>query len=104
LASGVLTGKYINGIPEHTRASMPSMEMVRETLNASRDLVLGLQKISKKTGISMSHLALGWCALNPNVSTVILGASRLEQLKENLDTLTHLRAIQEIKSELDSLK
>jgi voltage-dependent potassium channel beta subunit len=104
LASGVLTGKYINGIPEHTRASMPSMEMVRETLNASRDLVLGLQKISKKTGISMSHLALGWCALNPNVSTVILGASKLEQLKENLDTLTHLRAIQEIKSELDSLK
>jgi voltage-dependent potassium channel beta subunit len=104
LASGILTGKYIKGIPENTRASMPSMDMVRDTIERSRNLIIDLQKISKKTGISMSHLALGWCALNPHVSTVILGASRLEQLKENLDTLKYLNAIREIKGELDSLK
>ena len=51
----------------------------------------------------MTHLSLGWCALNPNVSTVILGASKLEQLKDNLNVLGHLSAITELKKELDEL-
>lgn len=51
----------------------------------------------------MTHLALGWCALNRNVSTVILGASRLEQLKENMLVLGKLNEIADIKKELDSI-
>jgi voltage-dependent potassium channel beta subunit len=103
LASGILTGKYLNGIPENTRASIPSLGWLHDEVKNSESLVKKLQVISKKTGISMSHLAIGWCALNKNVSTVILGASRLEQLKENLDTLKHLPLIEEIKKELDDL-
>jgi len=104
LASGLLTGKYLDGIPANSRASISSLSWLQEEVKSSRGLVMDLKKISEKSGISMSHLAIGWCALNENVSTVILGASRLEQLKENLDVLKHLNAIQEYKSELDSLK
>ena len=76
---------------------------IREEIEApaNQEVALKLSTISKKTGISMTHLALGWCALNPNVSTVILGASRLEQLKDNLEAVKHLKQIHEIKKELD---
>lgn len=104
LASGILTGKYINGIPENSRGTMKSLPWMQDDIKNARNLVLNLQKISKKSGISMSHLAIGWCALNPNVSTVILGASRIEQLKENLDVLKLMNAIQDIKNDLDLLK
>ena len=103
LASGVLTGKYINGIPKNSRLSLSSFSWLKDDAEKARDLVLKLEKISKKSGISMAHLAIGWCTLNPNVSTVILGASQLSQLKENLDVLNHLSAIQDIKEQLDSL-
>lgn len=104
LASGILTGKYINGIPKDSRLNISSMSWLQEGLKEAKEPVLELQKISEETGISMSHLAIGWCALNPNVSTVILGASKLKQLKENLDVLNHMSTIQEFKDELDSLK
>lgn len=102
LASGALTGKYIAGIPEGSRASMRSLDYVREEIEGddSRKAVLNLQKISKATGLHMNHLAIGWCMLNPNVSTVILGASRLEQLQDNLETLKHIDAIADLKDKL----
>lgn len=105
LASGALTGKYLNGIPKDSRGAMPSLAYVREEIESAlvQEKVRHLKKISDKTKISMTHLALGWCTLNPNVSTVILGASRLEQLKDNLDSLKHLDQIREIKRELDHL-
>ena len=103
LASGVLTGKYLNGVPENSRLSMSSMSWLQDDAKKAEPLVRKLQELSKKSGISMSHLAIGWCALNENVSTVILGASRIEQLKENLDTLNHLKNIQGLMKELNSL-
>ncbi len=105
LASGALTGKYLAGIPEGSRASMPSLGYIRDEIESSENLrvVQGLQKISKATGLQMNHLAIGWCMLNPHVSTVILGASRLEQLRDNLDTLKHIETIKAVKDKLDAV-
>lgn len=105
LASGNLTGKYLQGIPADSRASIPSLGYIRDEIEdpAAREKVKKINYISKKTGISITHLSLGWCALNSNVSTVILGASKLEQLKDNLNVLSHLSAISELKKDLDEL-
>ena len=105
LASGLLTGKYLNGIPKGTRAAMPNLNWLKEEILQPKntELSLKLKKISDKTGISMTHLAIGFCAINPNVSTVILGASRLEQLKDNLETIKFMSQIHSLKTELDSL-
>ena len=105
LASGALTGKYRQGIPENSRASMPSLSWIKEEIEQpdNRNKVEKLYELSKKSGISMTHLALGWCALNPHVSTVIIGASRLEQLKENLKTISLLGQITEFKEDLDQI-
>lgn len=89
LASGLLTGKYNNGLPKDARVNLPGYEWLRERFN-SPEYLARIEKVKKLTalatsmGITVTALAIAWCAKNPNVSTVILGASRLEQLKENL--------------------
>ncbi|MBC7465046.1 MAG: aldo/keto reductase [Bdellovibrio sp.] len=105
LASGQLTGKYLNGIPQDSRANLSSMGWIKdEVMNPNHVAkVQKLKNISDQSGISMTHLALGWCTLNPNVSTVILGASRLEQLKTNLEVLSKLNQIRDLKKELDAI-
>lgn len=105
LASGALTGKYLNGIPAGARAVLPGLDYIKEEIENHENVakVKKLSEISKKSGISMTHLALGWCALNPNVSTVILGASRLEQLKDNLEALKYLDQVARFKKELDAV-
>lgn len=105
LASGNLTGKYLEGIPSDSRANIPSLGYIRDEIEdpAIRVRVEKLSEIAKKSGISMTHLALAWCALNPNVSTVILGASRIEQLQNNLEALRHLQAVKALKKELDAI-
>ncbi len=105
LASGLLTGKYLNGIPAGTRAAMPNLNWLKEEILQPKntDLALKLKKIADKTGISMTHLAIGFCAINPNVSTVILGASRIEQLKDNLETIKYMAQVQSLKHELGNL-
>jgi voltage-dependent potassium channel beta subunit len=90
LASGALTGKYLAGIPADSRATLPGYEWLREKMvesdrgQARMRRVAGLLPIAVELGITPSQLAIAWCLLNPNVSTVILGASRPEQLEENL--------------------
>ena len=90
LASGVLSGKYLDGVPEGSRATLPGYEWLRksalESERGQRRLaqVRQLLPICEALGVSMARLAVAWCLLNPNVSTVILGASRLEQLEETL--------------------
>ncbi|MFZ3230931.1 MAG: aldo/keto reductase [Pseudobdellovibrio sp.] len=105
LASGLLTGKYLSEIPKDSRASMSSLAWIKEDIEnpVKKSKVEKLKKISDKSGISMTHLALGWCALNPSVSTVILGASGLEQLKSNFEVLRKLSKIKELKTQLDSI-
>jgi len=89
LASGLLTGKYLNGIPEGSRASLPGYEWLRRGLTdpARNEAVRGLQAIAGELGCSLAQLAIAWCARNPRVSTVITGASRPEQVRENMGAL-----------------
>ena len=92
LASGMLTGKYNDGIPDDSRLALPGYEWLRD-LWVSEDGQQKLEKVrqltalAKDIGISVTHLSLAWCLKNPNVSTVILGASRLVQLEDNLKSL-----------------
>jgi voltage-dependent potassium channel beta subunit len=105
LASGLLTGKYLNEIPQDSRLNMKSMSWLQDELQNPkiRQATQELQKISNETRIPMSQLAIGWCTLNPNVSTVILGASRLTQLKENLESLNVINQIRDVKKNLDAI-
>ncbi|NBX16658.1 MAG: aldo/keto reductase [Proteobacteria bacterium] len=89
LASGILTGKYLNGIPEGSRFSKQGMEWLKdiylnENVDSLNRKVLKLQKLSQELGMSLPQLGICWCMENSNVSTVILGASRTEQLTETL--------------------
>src|SRR5687767_7494673 len=86
LASGMLTGKYLDGIPDDSRAALKGYEWLHDSMTSkdALDKVRKLKEVADELGCSVGQLALAWCASNPNVSTVILGASRLEQLKENL--------------------
>jgi voltage-dependent potassium channel beta subunit len=86
LASGLLTGKYLDGVPEGSRASLPGYEWLTHQLtNPKRNKrVRDLKEVADKLGCTLSQLALAWCARNKHVSTVITGASRVEQVRENM--------------------
>jgi voltage-dependent potassium channel beta subunit len=89
LASGLLTGKYLDGIPKDSRGALPGYEWLRGrfTDESVNERVRGLKRIADDLGCSLAQLSIAWCARNPDVSTVILGASRVEQLRENLGAL-----------------
>jgi voltage-dependent potassium channel beta subunit len=86
LASGLLTGKYSKGVPEGSRATIPDYAWLRGALtDAKRNKqVQKLKSVADGLGCSLAQLAIAWCAHNPRVSTVITGASRVEQVEENL--------------------
>ncbi len=86
LASGLLTGKYLDGIPEDSRASLSGYDWLEDRLTdeEANDKVRRLQPIAEDLGCTLAQLSLAWCAANPNVSTVITGASRVEQVRENM--------------------
>jgi|TARA_B100000767_G_scaffold14860_1_gene14172 voltage-dependent potassium channel beta subunit len=95
LASGALTGKYLTGIPEGSRASLKGYEWLRKHMVESdrgqerMSTVSNFIKIAEDYDLSPSKLAIAWCLLNKNVSTVILGASNTDQLKDNLAALNY---------------
>lgn len=97
LASGLLSGKYLDGIPPGTRASLPGYEWLREHLtDAGRNAkVRALVGIARELDCTVSQLAIAWCARNPNVTSVITGASRVEQVQENLGALDVLDRLDE---------
>ena len=93
LASGLLTGKYNHGFPSNSRVYVKGYEWLKEQFESDETIqkigkVKELQPIAERLEISLTQLALGYCLKNPNVSTIILGASKKEQLKENLGTLS----------------
>jgi voltage-dependent potassium channel beta subunit len=95
LASGQLTGKYLEGIPEGSRGSLKGYEWLRNSLTdaAANAKVRALKAIADDIDCTMAQLAIAWCARNPHVSTVITGASRPSQVTENmaaLDVVDHL--------------
>jgi voltage-dependent potassium channel beta subunit len=86
LASGLLTGKYNADIPAGSRASLPGYEWLREAVITPQriEVVKRLRPVADDLGCTLAQLAIAWCLKNPNVSTVIVGASRVSQLRENL--------------------
>jgi len=92
LASGILTGKYNDGMPEGTRATLEGYDWLRKMFEspdgqAKIAKAQQLAPVAEELGCTQSQLALAWCLKNPNVSTVITGASRAEQVVENMAAL-----------------
>lgn len=109
LASGLLTGKYNNGIPDDSRVNLPGYEWLKamfeseegqKRLQSVRELV----PIAEELGTTMPRLAIAWCLKNPNVSTVITGASRAEQVHENMKALDVLpKLTPDVMAQIDSI-
>ncbi len=95
LSSGLLTGKYLNGVPDGSRATLPGYEWLRGMLTdpARNKKVADLKVIADELDISLTQLSLAWCAKNPNVSTVITGASSAAQVRENMTALDALELL-----------
>jgi voltage-dependent potassium channel beta subunit len=95
LASGLLTGKYADGIPEGSRASIPGYEWLRDYVTdpAKNAQVKDLTAVADRLGVTVGQLAIAWCAANPRVSTVITGASSVDQVHENLKALDALEQL-----------
>jgi voltage-dependent potassium channel beta subunit len=91
LASGILTGKYSGGIPKDSRMALPGMDWLKGSLTPERvEAVKRLAVVAADLGATPAQLALAWCAHNPHVSSVITGASRPEQVKENMKAISLL--------------
>ena len=97
LASGALTGKYLEGVPDGSRASLKGYEWLRKHMIDSdrgqerMNRVSKYIEVTKKYNLDPTKLAIAWCLLNKNVSTVILGASDMTQLENNLKSLDYLK-------------
>jgi voltage-dependent potassium channel beta subunit len=89
LASGLLSGKYAKGIPVGSRATLPGYEWLRKNTLTPQNIEKAkqLEPVARDIGCTIAQLALAWCLKNPNVSTVITGASRPEQVTENMKAL-----------------
>ncbi|MEQ9365301.1 MAG: aldo/keto reductase [Leptospirales bacterium] len=100
LASGMLTGKYNDGVPDGARITLPNFAWLREIFESELGqkrirITRELTKIAESIGVTMTGMAIAWCLKNQNVSTVILGASRVEQVRENLKALDIVERIDE---------
>jgi len=89
LASGLLTGKYRDGVPPGSRATVESYTFLRDGLThpARNAAVAKLSEVAAELGVTTAQLAIGWAARNPRVSSVITGASSVDQLRSNLGAL-----------------
>jgi len=106
LASGLLTGKYVDGVPAGSRAALPGYGWLRADVtdaDANRR-VRALGEIARDLGASLAQLSIAWCASNPHVSTVITGASRVEQVRENLGALEVIdRITPEVRARIEAI-
>jgi voltage-dependent potassium channel beta subunit len=106
LASGLLTGKYLEGIPEGSRAALQGYDWLKDELTdeAKNQVVRDLKLVADDLGCSLAQLAIAWCAANPNVSSVITGASRVEQVHENMAALEVLPELDEdVRTRIDEI-
>ena len=89
LASGLLTGKYQQGIPKDSRGNLAGYTWLQEQLTSPQLLakVAALKPVAEQRGASLAQFSLAWCLQNPNVSSVITGASRVEQVQENMKAM-----------------
>ncbi|MBK6644963.1 MAG: aldo/keto reductase [Anaerolineales bacterium] len=106
LASGFLSGKYQGGIPKDSRGSLKGYEWLHSRLTDQERLkqVAALEPVAKEIGATLSQLALAWCLKNPFVSTVITGASRVEQVHENMKSAEFVEKLTpEIMDKIDAV-
>jgi voltage-dependent potassium channel beta subunit len=91
LASGLLTGKYNAGIPDDSRGALPGFDWLQGKLTDAQSLkiVSELKPLADDMGASLAQFSLAWCLQNPHVSSVITGASRVEQVHENMQALKY---------------
>jgi voltage-dependent potassium channel beta subunit len=88
LASGILTGKYNNGIPEGSRMALEGYGYLLKRITQHKiEIVRKLEGVAKELGCNTAQLAIAWCLKNPDVSTVITGASHVEQVHQNMKSL-----------------
>ena len=89
LASGLLTGKYNDGIPSDSRGALTSFDWLQTQLTDTQrlDKVSALKPLAENMGASLAQFSLAWCLQNPHVSTVMTGASRVEQVHENMKAI-----------------
>jgi voltage-dependent potassium channel beta subunit len=92
LASGTLTGKYQAGVPEGSRGSLESLAWLRDQITDADRLakVAALEPLAQQMGATLAQFSLAWCLQNPWVSTVITGASRVEQVHENMEAINFI--------------
>lgn len=95
LASGLLSGKYNDGIPKNSRFALQGFDWLKDRWIGEEKLkkVKKLSELAAKLDISTAALSIAWCIKNPNVSTAILGATKKEQLKDNLSALDALQKL-----------
>lgn len=110
LASGILTGKYSDGIPQGSRLSLASYKWLKENIMDTPEGKIKIEKarelqvVSDELGIPLARLAIAWCLKNPDVSTVITGASRPEQVVENMKALDDVKFLtDEIMARLETI-
>ncbi len=106
LASGLLTGKYNNGIPKNSRFGLEGFDWLKDRwmLDDNLKKVKKLSDFSDKLGVSTASLSIAWCLKNPNVSTVILGATKKQQLLDNLKSLEVLPILtQEVMDKIEGI-
>jgi voltage-dependent potassium channel beta subunit len=109
LAGGLLTGKYNDGVPPDSRGSLAGYEWLRDRFAGDKARlgiarVRELEPVAQKLGCTMAQLAIAWCAANPAVSTVITGASRPQQVEENMAALEVVpRLTETVMAEIDGI-
>lgn len=106
LGAGLLTGKYQNGIPADSRGALEGYEWLRKKFTDQDALarVQALGQLAAEIGISLPHLAIAWVLKNPNVSSAITGASRVEQVRENMKAIDALpRLTPEVMQRIEDL-
>ena len=109
LCSGMLTGKYQDGIPPGSRFDLPGYEWLKSRYNSEVgkeriQKVAQFQALIKDIGCSLAQASIAWCVKNPDVSTVLLGASSKQQLSENLASLSYSDAMNDsMMNSLDQL-
>ena len=106
LASGLLTGKYNDGIPADSRVMLKGYEWLKTSVTDPKriKIVKDLVPVAAELGVSMAQMSLAWCLKNPNVSTVIMGASKAEQVVENLEAASVVPLLtDEVMKKIDSV-
>jgi voltage-dependent potassium channel beta subunit len=106
LASGLLTGKYVDGIPEDSRAALRGYEWLQDRVTDAEatEKVSRLVEVADDLGCTPAQLAIAWCARNPRVSTVITGASKVDQVAENMRSIEVLpRLTDEVMDRIDEI-